>query len=71
LRFIGETGAFPIQFTAILFVENHHVFADIVVAQFLADHDVVIVSKVSAARPLLSHSTFHAALIATLGGEPR
>jgi CheY-like chemotaxis protein len=47
----------------ILFVENHQAFAEIVVTQFLAEHDVVTVSKVSQARSLAQESRFDAILV--------
>jgi DNA-binding response OmpR family regulator len=46
----------------LLFVENHQVFAETVIDQFLAGHEVVLVPTVAAARSALSH-TFDAVLV--------
>jgi DNA-binding response OmpR family regulator len=47
----------------ILFVENHPVFAELVSKQFLAEHEVVILSKISEARSLIAESNFDAVLV--------
>lgn len=48
----------------ILFVEDQRVFAEMVVAQFLSDHDVVIVESIAAARAtLISAPPFDAVLV--------
>jgi DNA-binding NarL/FixJ family response regulator len=46
----------------ILFVENHQLFAKTVIEQFLAAHEVVVVSTVRAANAIDS-STFDAVLV--------
>jgi len=47
----------------ILLVENHQTFAEIVATQFLTEHEVVILSKVSEALSRLRESTFDAILV--------
>jgi DNA-binding response OmpR family regulator len=47
----------------ILFVENHQLFAETVVAQFLADHVVVIVPSVSAAIEAVRRTSFDVVLL--------
>jgi CheY-like chemotaxis protein len=42
----------------ILFLENHAVFADLVIRQFLADHRVTVVPSLAAARSSLQSRTF-------------
>jgi DNA-binding NarL/FixJ family response regulator len=44
-------------------VENHQTFAEIVATRFLAEHEVVILSKVSESLSLLRQSTFDAILV--------
>ena len=51
------------QLVRILFVENHAVFAATVAAEFLADHEVTVVSTVAAARELLSEAAFEVVLL--------
>jgi len=47
----------------VLLVENHEVFATIVVERFLAAHHVTIAPTVQRARDLLASSAFDAALV--------
>ncbi len=42
----------------ILFLENHTVFAELVIRQFLADHRVTVVPSLAAARSSLQSRTF-------------
>ncbi len=46
----------------ILFVENHQAFAETVIPQFLADHEVTLVSTVAEAKSVLSR-VFDAVLV--------
>jgi len=46
----------------ILFVENHEVFASTVIAQFLSEHDVIVVPTIAQAMSMLS-GTFDVALV--------
>src|SRR5690349_19469039 len=47
----------------ILYVENHTVFARTVAQQFLASHEVTIVSSIAAGRETLAKETFDLALV--------
>ena len=47
----------------VLLVENHEVFASIVVERFLSDHHVTRASTVQRALELLASATFEAALV--------
>jgi DNA-binding response OmpR family regulator len=47
----------------ILFVENHAVFAETVIASFLAEHTVEIVPSVAAALAVVTAGRFDAALV--------
>ncbi|WP_146647221.1 response regulator [Labilithrix luteola] len=46
----------------LLFVENHRVFAQTVIDQFLANHEVVLVTTIAEAKRRLSHA-FDAVLV--------
>lgn len=47
----------------LLFVENHGLFARIVVGQFLGTHDVTVVASVAGALRILSEQAFDAVLV--------
>jgi DNA-binding response OmpR family regulator len=47
----------------ILFVENHRVFRDLVVSQFLAHHEVHTAETIEAARHLLTAGRFDCVLV--------
>lgn len=47
----------------ILFVENHARFAEIVVRQFLAEHEVTITGTLAGARALLADTQFEVVLL--------
>ena len=46
----------------ILFVENHRLFAETVIDQFLRDHEIVLAATIAEARAAI-HTEFHVALV--------
>ena len=47
----------------ILYVENHSVFAQITVKNFLSEHSVIVVPSISAAKENFGHSVFDVVLV--------
>jgi len=47
----------------ILYVENHSVFAQVTVKNFLSEHSVIVVPSISAAKENFGHSVFDIVLV--------